>query len=446
MSFIRTPSSIARMTNELLGEVFISHLATIGETRRDGTVVGSVEQARLDLMAVSHNWRDPALGNHHVWSMIEVGPYVHPNYILLCLQRSGVVPLNIRIYSFNPRSHPPTGAIHPIVLDTILLALLPCIARWHSFSFITTDPSLYPVLSQHLPEPSFAHTLSHLAIHILIPMIPLPLDTAPALLDEGHPSLSSLSLAFCPLPMPDNDFVSIRRLVLWESTIHWTSDGLAELLQSMPVLEDLHLRQGLVRNPESDMFAFELPLPQLVALTLTDMSPRTIINFLRSISTPALTHFTLDLKQCDPDEEVYLAQFISHLASGDYVFSATLHHLVVLAFPDIATHPSVSIDLSAFFHAFPMVRSITLDFTVMPSLFWSALFHAPYSFLPSLSKATFTGVPMANLQEFVLQRVMIERPLQSLVCFVRPEDYNIPGLSFWLAMMVPYTSFDLQQP
>ncbi|TFK48248.1 hypothetical protein OE88DRAFT_563301 [Heliocybe sulcata] len=134
-AFPPVPPPITAVPNEILAEFFVELLEQVGTVQRDGTVLGSVEEARIVIMLVCQHWHAVAVHHRPVWTYIELGPHVSLSISQRVLERAGSLPLHIRIYSFDPRSNTTTLALRISLLKEFMELLLPVAPRWRSLIF-----------------------------------------------------------------------------------------------------------------------------------------------------------------------------------------------------------------------------------------------------------------------------------------------------------------------
>lgn len=363
---------ISELPHEILGVIFTSSASP--------NLTAAGQKIEVVLSHVSQYWREVAISTPHIWRNVIVSPQdpTHREMLEIYLERSGALPLNLKISTHSSK---------PITPDTYssVTPLAEVIAR----STLR--------LGRFYVEWSFPQQYLHELLAILRPLsAPLLQDIciigqSPAEMEEGGrahrlfsggtPSLRSLTLKRSSFLSCTPAVTSVTKLQFYEHAIF--SDSLitsfCRTLAALPLLEHLEISAGFV-VPDNTIFE----LPSLMHLGLRPTIDGELPSFIRSTIAPKLKELVLESIMS------YDLDFLATCTQGSYQgvssltiaqgyghrFALSTWSIIVNAFPNIDefvfsfcddTHDFITTltaetsedDCSAF--AWPKLRSLTVS-------------------------------------------------------------------------------------
>ncbi|KAK7043973.1 hypothetical protein VNI00_008141 [Paramarasmius palmivorus] len=284
-------TSIHHLPPETLMDIFTwcqdSSDRTVSITRSDG-------QTPVRLSHVSSKWRAAAVSLPSLWSYIPIivsrSDNIHVNHLhiqrltQLYLQRSKNAPLTIRLVY--DEDHPLIERDCRLLSGTVL-SLITESHRWREVDFRLYTADLGTMIPAPMGGP--LHNLEMLRFETmtsrgaLFQSILWPLPSAPR--------LRNLHLEGLPVNLNDPKMRESLVQVTSVTMCHYFADEIHSVLQGLPAVEDLHVKEGAHRNTTPlQTHVFE----NLRSLkTETTRDSRQLIPFLRSLDLPRLQSFEL---------------------------------------------------------------------------------------------------------------------------------------------------------
>lgn len=408
----------------------------------------------LAVSQVSKHWRAASTENPSLWTRIYLSdsqPEASWNRAKLWIQRAGslmylYIDITFPGATAGTWGEDPQPELFKAATDQLISMLeliTPLSPRWRSLT-IHAPHYLAPLCRTFLPRtlavPNlrnvglvFEHCLNFHDIGSIADMDTI-FHVSPPILAFPQLDLACYSTVW---PMPALHHLTSLTIgpYMPRCAPHWNlfSSSIAD----SPTIIYLGLRGGLPDTTTiDDVPPRILSLPSLVTLALSYLRAEAVEQAFNLLDNPALEELSLHLiEEADNFDPVIV---ILHSKYGPI-----LRTLSISALPLRNNSPHIPTLLNAF----QSIHTLRLDFSefngVPRHLWYSFLARASQSsFLPTLSEIHFVNLPMASVQEFILQRGIAGLPIHtlrlhedSLETFVA---LNIPAWKLWLLSQVKH--------
>lgn len=455
---------------ELLEEIFRFYLAeptapvfltmlSCAHTLEPPPTASFLPQRRSTLRSVCRYWCDVMHQATSLWTALILLPGMNYSVFTSLLSRSRHRRLTITAYYHNiPHSAHATSSEPSSHTDTELLGLAQAFrqlnaeaARWDSLTVYAEESSIISVICRaahsNMAVASMT-TIRLLCTSNLVYPAPttyidhVPFPPASALPSNHVLNTKSLSFRACRI-----DWLRITPFfseVLLELTLDYPlapvmACRLFELLSFAPNLESIRIAGNFISEPA---FPSMTPSPEGVApvtlsclhtLALSAMSVYNAQLILDRIRAPKLRAAWLDVYiglvfHDEPDYGPLVTQIMdgtSHIP-WHLITSLSLRALP-LRIP-VRHCP----DASRFFHLFPAVHDLSLNFVHLQREYWKwLLVSCAEGALPELQSVTLAGVAGLDVQDFVCVRMRAGLPSLHLVVVLPPSRCKLENISQW---------------